>query len=173
MKTASLIIGLLAVATFLLSYQQKTRKNIILFNVISRCLYILQYLLLGAFAGAVLDVLGALTSVVAGKKDHPFIKRHLKLAIIILNGCMLAAGLTIAYINKSWIDLFSLTGVLLHTSAFWMSDEKIIRRVSLVGSPFWFVYNFTSKAYGSALGDVLTMCSIIIAMIRYKNRLKE
>ena len=35
------IIGLLAVATFLFSYQQKKRKNIILFNTISRCLYIL------------------------------------------------------------------------------------------------------------------------------------
>ena len=61
------IIGLLAVATFLLSYQQKKRNNIILFNVISRCLYILQYVLLGAFAGAALDILGAVSSVIASK----------------------------------------------------------------------------------------------------------
>ena len=74
---------------------------------------------------------------------------------------------TISY-SKSWLDLFSLTGVLLHTSAFWITNEKIIRRVSLAGSPFWFVYNISSKAYGSAIGDALTMCSIIIAMIRYR-----
>lgn len=172
MKIVPLIIGLLAVATFLLSYQQKTRKNIILFNVISRCLYILQYILLGAFAGAALDILGAISSVVAGKKHTPFVKAHTKAIIIALNGCIIAVGLVIAFINKSWIDLFSLTGVLLHTSAFWITDEKIIRRVSLLGSPFWFVYNFVSKAYGSALGDILTMCSIIIAMIRYKNTSK-
>ena len=43
------IIGILAVAAFLFSYQQKKRTNIILFNVISRVLYIIQYCLLGAF----------------------------------------------------------------------------------------------------------------------------
>ena len=79
------------------------------------------------------------------------------------------AGGIIAFYNKSWLDLFSLTGVLLHTSAFWISSEKMIRRVSLLGSPFWFVYNLLSRAYGSAIGDILTICSIIIAMMRHKN----
>ena len=164
------IIGLLAVATFLLSYQQKKRANIILLNVVSRCLYILQYLLLGAFAGAVLDILGAVSSVVAGRKHKGFVKNHTKATIIVMNLCIIAAGTAIALWNKSWIDVFSLLGVLLHTSAFWISDEKIIRRVSLLGSPFWFVYNFLSRAYGSAVGDLLTMGSIVIAMYRHREK---
>lgn len=163
------IIGCLAVITFLLSYQQKKRQNIIIVNVISRCLYILQYILLGAFSGAVLDILGALSSVIAGKKDTSFIKKNKKLIIAFVTIVMVVAGITIALINKSYLDLFSLTGVLLHTSAFWITNEKIIRRVSLLGSPFWFVYNLLSHAYGSAIGDILTICSIIIAMIRHKD----
>jgi len=169
MKWIPQIIGLLAVATFLLSYQQKKRKNIILLNVVSRCLYILQYLLLGAFSGAVLDVLGATASVIAGKKHVDFVKNHTKAVMLAAEGVIAATGIAIALINKSWIDLFSVTGVLLHTGAFWITDEKIIRRVSLLGSPFWFVYNFLSRAYGSAVGDVLTMVSIVVAMIRHKN----
>jgi hypothetical protein len=163
------VIGLLAVAIFLLSYQQKKRKNIILLNTVSRCLYILQYILLGAFSGAVLDILGAISSAIAGRKHTKFIKKHTKATVIFINACIVVAGGIIALLNKSWLDLFSLTGVLLHTSAFWLSNEKIIRRVSLLGSPFWLVYNFGSCAYGSAIGDVLTMCSIVIAMIRYRN----
>ena len=169
MKLLPQIIGLLAVAMFLLSYQQKKRTNIILFNVISRCLYILQYLLLGAFAGAVLDILGALSSVVAGKKHTPFIQKHTRAILLAVNACIVLAGVGIAIANRSWLDLFSLAGVLLHTSAFWISDEKIIRRVSLLGSPFWFVYNFLSRAYGSAIGDILTICSILIAMFRHRD----
>lgn len=163
------IIGLLAVATFLLSYQQKKRNNIILLNTISRCLYILQYLLLGAFSGAVLDVLGAVSSVVAGRKNTTFIRKHVKVIFISINISIVLAGGIIAIINRSWLDILPIIGVLLHTSAFWISNEKIIRRVSLLGSPFWFVYNFLSRAYGSAIGDILTIYSIIIAMIRYKN----
>ena len=167
------IVGLLAVATFLLSYQQKKRNNIILLNAVSRCLYILQYLLLGAFSGAVLDVLGTVSSVVAGKKHTPYIQKHSKAILILINACIVLAGGIIAYVNQSWLDLLPVAGVLLHTSAFWISDEKIIRRVSLLGSPFWFVYNFMSRAYGSAIGDILTICSILIAMVRHRNTNNE
>lgn len=163
------IIGLSAVATFLLSYQQKKRNNIIILNTISRCLYILQYLLLGAFSGAVLDILGAISSVIAGQKHTSFIRKHTKAVFITINICILIAGGIIALINKSLLDLLPIAGVLLHTSAFWISSEKTIRRVSLLGSPFWFVYNFLSRAYGSAIGDILTICSILIAMLRHKN----
>ncbi len=163
------IVGLLAVATFLLSYQQKKRNHIILLNTVSRCLYILQYILLGAFSGAVLDVMGAISSVIAGRKHKGFVARHTKAVMLSVNTCIIATGLSIAVTNKSWLDLFSLAGVLLHTSAFWINNEKIIRRVSLLGSPFWFVYNFSSRAYGSAIGDILTICSILTAMIRYRN----
>ena len=63
------VIGLLAVAAFLLSYQQKKRSGIILLNVCSRFLYILQYLMLGAFSGALLDILAAGASVIAERKQ--------------------------------------------------------------------------------------------------------
>ena len=162
------IVGLLAVATFLWSYQQKKRKNIILWNAISRGLYILQYLLLGAFSGAVLDILGAISSVLAGKRDQGFIKKHTKLTMLLINGAIITAGLVIAILHRSLWDLLPIAGVLLHTGAFWITDEKIIRRISLAGSPFWFIYNLHSMAYGSAVGDILTMCSIVIAMVRYR-----
>lgn len=169
MDIAAQILGVLAVTTFLLSYQQKKRINIIILNVTSRCLYILQYLLLGAFSGAVLDILGAVSSVVAGRKHTGFVKKHTKALFFAIDASIVVAGCIIAYINRSLIDLFPVIGVLLHTGAFWITDEKIIRRISLLGSPFWFIYNFSSRAYGSAAGDIFTICSIIIAMIRYKN----
>ena len=168
MKFIPHVVGLLAVVTFLLSYQQKKRKNIILCNVLSRCLYILQYFLLGAYAGAVLDVLGAISSVFAGKKHTPFMQKYIRIILPAVTVVMVAAGVTIALLNRSYLDLFSLVGVLLHTSAFWMSEERKIRIVSLLGSPFWFVYNLLSHAYSSAIGDLLTMGSIVIAMIRYR-----
>lgn len=164
------IIGILAVITFLLSYQQKKRRNIIFCNVLSRGLYILQYLLLGAISGAVLDILGAVSSVIAEKKEHPFIKKHIKIVFLSINAVIITAGITICLINKNLLDLLPIAGVLLHTGAFWITNEKIIRRISLLGSPFWLVYNVASRAYGSAIGDALTIGSIVIAMIKFKER---
>ena len=164
------VVGIFAVLTFLLSYQQKKRRNIILLNALSRVLYILQYLLLGAYAGAVLDVLGTLSSLVAAKKETPFIKRHAAIVFLSINLLIVAAGLAVCFFNASALDLLPIAGVLLHTSAFWLSDERVIRRVSLLGSPFWLVYNLASRAYGSAVGDLLTMISILTAMLRYRKK---
>ena len=167
------IIGIIAVITYLSSYQIKHRKGIIISNVISRVLYILQYLLLGAFSGAVLDVLGAVASVLAERSDRPFIKKHRRTVIIASNVAIVGAGLAVCIISKNPLDLLPIVGVVLQVGAFWFSDERKIRIVSLIGTPFWFIYNLASRAYGSSIGDVFTMLSIIIAMIKYRKKAEK
>lgn len=169
MEFLAQIVGLFAVLLFLLSYQQKDRKNIITMNAISRVLYIIQYIMLGAFEGAVLDVAGTVASVLAQKKDSPFIKKHLKMVIAFVNIAIVAVGLCL---YENIFSLLPIFGVLFHTGAFWISNEKTVRRLSLLGSPFWLAYNLISKAYGSSIGDILSMISIIIAMFRYDFRKK-
>ena len=161
------IIGVLAVALFLLSYQQKKRKNIIITNAISRILYIIQYIMLGAFSGAALDVVGTVSSVAAGKKNTAFIKKHIKTAVVLMNILIITVGLLL---YENIVSLLPVFGVLLHTGAFWLDREKTVRRLSLLGSPFWLAYNLISGAYGSAAGDVLSIISIAVAIYRYDVR---
>lgn len=163
-------IGLMAVIMFLLSYQQKQRKNIIVFNATSRVLYIIQYIMLGAFEGAVLDILGTVSSIAAQNKDKSIVNKHFKFIVIFINVIILIAGLLL---YENVFSVFPVIGVILHTSAFWINKEKTIRRVSFLGSPFWLVYNLSSCAYGSAVGDVLTMLSIGIAIYRYDIKRKN
>lgn len=160
------IIGIAAVITFFLSYQQKNRINIIIFNSVSRVLYIIQYFLLGAFSGAVLNILGTVSCVLAGKKNRGFIKKYAKLILTIINAVIIAVGLLLC---KNLFDLLPIAGVILHTAAVWLNNERLIRWVSLIGCPFWFAYNISSAAYGALVGDILTMSSIILAMIRFRN----
>lgn len=164
MNYVALVIGILAVILYFVSYLQRKRSHIILLNASSRVLYILQYILLGAFEGAVLDIAGILSSVLAQKKSASFIKKHAKVIFIAVNLIIIAMGLLI---YENVYSLLPIIGVLLHTSAFWIDDEKNIRRVSFLGSPFWLVYNFVSGAYGSCIGDILSMVSIGISIYRY------
>ena len=164
MELFAQLLGILAVIFFLLSYQMKIRKNIILMNAFSRILYIIQYIFLGAFEGAVLDVLGTISSLLADKKNNRFISKYIKFIFISVNLMIIIAGM---YLYKNIFSIFPIIGVILHTSAFWISDEKNIRKLSLAGSPFWLIYNLSSKAYGSSIGDILSIISIITAMLRY------
>ena len=161
------IIGVIAVIISLLSYQQKKRKNIIVWNATARILFVLQYILLGAFEGVALDILGTVSLIAAQKKDSKIIKKNLIFVIIGINLLILTAGL---FLYENIFSLFPIVGVILHTSALWITKEKIIRRVSFIGSPFWLVYNLARLAYGSAIGDMLSMISIGTAIYRYDIR---
>ena len=164
MKEIAFIVGIVAVCLYLFGYLQKKRSSIILLNLSSRVLYIVQYILLGAIEGAALDICGSLSSVLAQNKDRAFIKKRFIWFFIGVNLAIIAIGLLL------YVDIFSLlpiVGVLLHTSAFWINDERWIRIVSLAGCPFWLIYNFVSGAYGSCIGDLLSIVSIGVSMVRY------
>ncbi len=121
MEHIALAVGICAVILYLVGYLQKERRAIIFFNATSRLLYIIQYFLLSAFTGAVLDIAGILSSFLAGAKNKPFIKKHTRLFVILANLAIIVAGIL------TYQDIFSILpiiGVLLHTGAFWMDDEK-------------------------------------------------
>ncbi len=170
MKYIANAVGICAVITFVLSYQQKKRRSIVLCNAISRTLYVLQYILLGAFEGAVLDVVGIGASIAAQNKDKSFIKKRLTPVIVAVNAVIIISGIVMYENVYSLLPMF---GVLFHTGAFWFTKEKHIRLASFLGSPFWLAYNLLSGAYGSAMGDILTMCSIGLSIYRYDIKRKD
>lgn len=163
-NTAAFVVGILGVALIVLGYLQKKREHIILLSVVSRALFILQYILLGAFEGAILDCAGIVASLLAQRKNTPLFRKHGKGFFLLSGALVIGIGL-IPY--QSPVSLLPIFGVLLHTGALWLDEERWIRRVSLLGSPFWFAYNIISGAYGACIGDILSAASIVTAMIRY------
>lgn len=164
MEKIAFVIGLLAVAFFVLSYLQKRRGIILATNLTSRVLYVVQYLLLGAFEGAVLDVLGAASGAVANADEREFIKKNKRVIFIGINAVIIVAGILL---YQNIFSLFPLVGILLQTDALWLKKEKYIRIVSMLGCPFWFTYNFVSGAYGSCIGDVLSFVALGVSLLRY------
>ena len=160
------IVGILAVALFLASYQLKRRRAIILLNATSRAMYVLQYLLLGALEGAVLDLLGIASAFFAGKKQSPRFQKIAKWMMIATTAAIIVAGILL---YQNFFSLFALGGILLESIALWLTNERYIRLISLFAAPFWLTYNLASYALGSAIGNALTIASIIIAMIKYQD----
>ena len=164
MKILANVIGGLAVVLFVLSYQQKTRRYIVLLNILSRVFYVTQYVLLLAFSGAAMDVAGLVVSLLAQRKDTKFISKHTKIWAIASLVFIVAVGLSF---YKDIFSILPIIAVIFEAGALWLEKEKHIRIVSFISTPFWLVYNILCGAYGSAAGSVLAMISIISAFIRY------
>lgn len=164
MNLLATVVGMLAVALFVFSYQLKSRRNIILCNTISRVLYVAQYCLLGAFEGALLDGTAFFISLLCYDRDMPFIKKHVLLFILLSNVVIIGIGMV------SYKDIFSLLpilGVIFEILALWLKKERNIRIISLLAAPFWLAYNLLYGAYGSAVGNVITIISLLVALFRY------
>lgn len=170
MYIASLIAGFSAVALYLLCFQLKSAKKIIVCRLFSSILYVLQYLLLFAFVGAAMDAAAAVISLLAYNKDKAFINKHKVLILIIANITVVAVGMLL---YENIFSLLPIAGVMLEGTSNWMKSEKMIRIVSLFAIPCWLVYNFITRAYGSAIGSILALISIILALIRYSKKYKK
>lgn len=166
MKIIAFIVGVFAVALFLLCFQLKKRENIIICNIISRTLYIIQYCLLGEFIGAAMDISAIPSSAIAAKKDNKLVSRFKIPIIILVNVIIVAIGLAL---YTSAISLLPIFAVILETVALWFTKERVVRIVSLTAQPMWFLYNLLCGAYASAIGNALASVSIIVALLRYKN----
>ena len=175
LKNIGEIISYIAVAVFLLGYLQRKRGTILAFNIISRALYILSYAFLGALSGAVLDVMGTAIASLAGKKNSGFVKKHLKSIIIGTSVATIIAGTATWVVcePEKWYAFMPMVGILLQAGAFWLDDEKWIRRLSLAGCPFWFTYNLLTPGSVAYIGDAISILTLIVAMYRYDFKKKN
>lgn len=162
------LIGFGAVGLYLLSFQLKTRKQIVWVTCLSNVLYVLQYVLLGAFSGATLDGLSAVSSFFAARKHTPRLQRCWKWIAAVTFLLIIFAGAALAMAQRDWLELLPIVGALCQTGGLWVEDEQTIRKFGLASAPFWLVYNFVSGAYGPALGSVLTALSSVIGLVRYR-----
>jgi len=165
---AAQIVGVAAVGLYLFSYQLKKRIHIVWVTFCSNVLYVLQYCLLGAFSGAVMDVLSTVLSFGAARKNSPKMKKHGKLIGVAAVLAAAGIGLAVAVFRRSWIELLPVAGMALQSAGLWCDSEQSLRKFGLYGAPFWLGYNFISKAYGTALGSVLSIISITVSLVRYR-----
>ena len=164
----SQILGIAAVGLYLLSFQLKKRKQIVFTTFVSNGFFVLQYFLLGAYSGAVLDFLSAIFSFLANKKNEETHRKLIKISSLIIMVIMICVGVTLAIIQNKLIELFPVIGAIFQTGRLWFNNEQTIRKCALLGTPFWLIYNYISAAYGAAVGTVLVMISIIVSLKRYK-----
>ena len=154
------ILGAIAILLFVSSFQLKTRKEIIILSTVSRLFYVLQYICLGAYSGAVIDFVAGVISLFVVKPDKNF-----KKIIVLLLYAVIVASSILLY--KNFLSCFSFFAVTLEIIEIMFKKEKTVRIISLIAQPCWLIYNCYYIAWFSALGNLISIFSITFALIRY------
>lgn len=165
------IIGLFAMAFNILSYQRKTRLGVIGFQLIGSALFAVNFFLLGATVGALLNVLSAIRAVVFMNKerlraDHPawligFTAAYL--ASYVLTFTAFGKEATAANLIAEFLPVI---GMIATTISFRFTDAKAIRRFGLISSPCWLAYNLVTGSIGAICCEVLSLGSVLLGIWR-------
>ncbi len=157
------IVGFIAMAIIVISYQQKTHKNILLFQMVSGLLFTVHFLLLGAYTGAIMNLLGALRSLVYSNREKKFTSSVIW-PILFTIGFAVSGILT----WDGWISVVPLIAMIMSSIVLWIENPKINRALSIPTSTCWLVYNIkiTEPSYAGIATEIFVLTSIIIGIIR-------
>lgn len=182
-------IGFIAIAVNILAVQFNSHGLIMLFKSIGSFLFCIQYLLLSAYTGLVMDLIGVIRNFIFAynvKKG-----RSNKWWIIIFS--ILTAGLGIATIILTWsktisaltrwssdtailtvlavfISVISIVAKLLTTIGYGAKDPHKVRMINLPSFSLWIVYNITVLSIAGAINDGMSIISILIAEYRFRKK---
>lgn len=175
------IIGIFAAALNIFSFQCKSKRGIIAFQLFGGMLFTINFFMIGAMTGAVMNVLAIIRALLFLYKDK-----------LRLNDKLLVGGLFLSFI-ASYVLTFTIFGVepkpinfiiealpvigmCSATVSFNMKNAARIRLLGItLSSPTWLIYNIYYGSIGAILCEAISIVSIAIGMIRHdiKRKPKE
>lgn len=162
---AAQAVGLVGIACSLLSFQQKQRKWVMIFQMTASAMFCIQLFMVGAITGGCVDSISFIRTAVFSQNDKKWASSQAWLWIFIF--AMVATGILTW---QGWLSLLPIVGSILSTVALWMKNPRNIRIISLFVGPCWLIYNIIHGAYTGAVNEALAMISIIIGILRHDVR---
>ena len=168
-------IGIAAMCFNLFSYQQKTRKGAIICQLFGTILFTINFFLLGAVVGAMMNFIGAIRAVIFINKDKVRAD-HIAWFIGFTAVYLVSYILTFTVFGKEpsainfILEFLPVTGMIATTYSYRLTDAKAIRKYGLISSPVWLIYNIASFSVGAIICEVLSLASIIIGIVRLDRR---
>ena len=157
-------LGFISVGLFFYSYQRTQKRKIMIIQTVATALSCIQYLLIGAFSGFALNIVCIIRNFIFYSREK---NQRTDLATpIIFALCMAIASFF------SWEGIHSLLitlGLVVNTVCMGIFDAKNFRKTILISSSLILIYNIFASSYSGILSESLSLVSVIIGIVRYRN----
>ena len=158
-------IGFLGMACTVLAFQCKGYRKLVGLRGATELLFCLQYILLGAYSGAVADFVGCLRNGIFLECDRR--KRSLRPWRLVFCGIFVILSLLTWAGPKS---LLSAVAKVASTIGYGSSDPRLIRLITLCSSCCWLIYNALVFSLAGIVCEVITLATVLIGILRFDLR---
>lgn len=159
------LIGFIGLALSIGAFQFKKHRGIVVCKMTSELVFAVQYIFLGAWTAAILDGV----SVIRNALYTGFVKRGRSTTPVIIGFGLFVVITGIATFD-GWLSLLPIGAKLLTTVSYGMKNERLLRIITLPSCIMWSLYNLYVGSLGGALGDLITLASLLIAMYKFDFR---
>lgn len=150
----------------ILSFQFKTKKQILLMQTAGSTFFLISYVLLGSYAAVYLNIIFLARNIIFYfKEDKSWAQHKAWLAVLLV--AVVLAGL-LGY-RTAW-DIIPIVGSVFGTLAAYMKNENMFRLFKLGDSPCWLLYNASIPSLGGTICEIFNIISITVGLIRYRKK---
>ena len=163
-RTIGQILSIVAVATGFISFQMKTPRGILIFQLITALIFSTHYFLIGATSATALNLMAAVQCLFYYLRN----KRNSKSPVvpIVFTALMIASSILTW---DGWYSVFIMAGLVINTVSLGFSSQTI-RKLNLVKSPLCLTYNVCVFSIGGIIYEAATFVSAIIGLFKYSKQ---
>ncbi|MBE6558834.1 MAG: YgjV family protein [Ruminococcaceae bacterium] len=166
MELIAQAVGIVAMASYCLSFQFKKNAGCITMQFLGSGLFCLHFLLLGSIGGFLMNLIGVCRAVTLlfGERTHRPIFLGSLIALFI--------GGSVVCVICSWdspLVFLTCAGQVVGLLGLWSRDSKKLRLAQFFGtSPAWIVYSVINRSVGGLLCEIFNMLSIAVYFVRMR-----
>ncbi len=165
------IIGIFAVAVLFSAYQMKSRKALLLLQMLGIALIVVQYFMINAITGAVLNVVCLIRTIffyfTEGKIKNYTLKNYVFPIFFAGLVCVFAI-----FSWEGWHSILMLVALAINSFCTGAFSPQNFRKSLILTCTLAFIYNVIVFSIGGMLNETLSIVSAVIGIIRYNKMLK-
>ncbi len=162
MNLITQLLGIGAMVSLFLIYQQKERKNIIICKLSADLFWIAHYFLLGASAGIIPNFVGVFRELVFYNRNSKKWASHWLWTVVFIS-----ANLILGICNFDvWYDIVPIIASSFVTVSLWINNPDLTKIISIPVSVAFLIYDIFVGSYVGIINESIAICSIILYFIK-------
>lgn len=153
------LIGLIGLIILLLSFQRNNRKDLLKYQIMSSSFFSVQYLILGAMSGFVMNITMCMRNLIFSKYEN-VPKKYITIVVIIMTLLSL-----LSYDGP--ISLLPCIGSIMYTISLAKSNLKITRIMNVITCALYIIYDIKVLAIAGLISASIELLSTVFAIYRY------
>ena len=155
------IFGVIAIILGFVSYQMRTKRQILFVLSVTAVSFCIHYFMIGAYSGMAMNAVNIVRNVVYDKRSaankNGFIAPAV-FAVIQTVVCIMTW--------EAWYSVFVLFGLVINTVCVSFADPQKVRKSILVTSPLVLTYDALAGSIGGSIYEAVAIVSAVVGIFR-------